>query len=450
LIATGQYVWLRLKGTNADGSDYDLEIHTAPGSMVSDKWLEQGYYERSIAFAGLRNLKDGSTLRMEFKAAFGKSTNESEAVVFPVRTYTIKAFEDVRPDITRAINSKGEEILPGGYTVDLSITLKGKGAKGQKVLIKDDNIEIGIADVDPQSGDWEFTVSNLSEASHPFTATAQYGSGQVSNPWVVVVTANVAPTITRAEDSKGVEIPPNGMTVDTSITLKGKGAKGQKVLIKDGAIEIGIADVDPLSGDWELRVTGLTVASHSFTATALYGGGEVSNPPRIVVVADFVDFVEDFSSYPLGVILRYPGESMEGTNTKVTVNANIAPDINGTVVHRYVADTIHGLRANTGNQNTPSMIAYSLALKQGRAKSAMFNGRYAGLDHNRLKVEFLLNTVVVGSIVLFEGSNDGPSYPINREIAPPNGQAFDTLKFELTALPGYFLMFRIQTITFKS
>ncbi|WP_148050973.1 hypothetical protein [Pseudomonas fluorescens] len=445
LIATGQYVWLRLKGTNADGSDYDLEIHKAPGSYVSDQWITQGYYERSIAFAGLRNLKDGSALRMEFKAAFGKSTNESEAVVFPVRTYMIKAFEDVRPDITRAINSKGEEILPGGYTVDLSITLKGKGAKGQKVLIKDGNIEIGIADVDPQSGDWELRVTGLTVASHPFTATAQYGGGQVSNPWVVVVTANVAPTITRAEDSKGVEIPPNGMTVDTSITLKGKGAKGQKVLIKDGAIEIGIADVDPLSGDWELRVTGLTVASHSFTATALYGGGEVSDPPRIVVVADFVDFVEDFSSYPLGVALKKPGESMEGTNTKVTLNA-----ILGSGVSRYDSDNIHGLRAGTSSDNTPSRTAYSLALKQGRAKSAIFNGLYAGLDHNRLKLEFLLNTVVVGSIVLFEGSNNGPYIPISREIAPPNGQAFDTLKFELTALPRYFFMFLMQTITFKS
>ncbi len=91
LIATGQYVWLRLKGTNADGSDYNLQIHTAPGSMVSAQWINQGYYERSIAFAGLRNLKDGSPLRMEFKAAFGKSTDEDEAAVFPVRTYTIKA-----------------------------------------------------------------------------------------------------------------------------------------------------------------------------------------------------------------------------------------------------------------------------------------------------------------------------------------------------------------------
>jgi len=189
LIATGQYVWLRLKGTNADGSNYNLQIHTAPGSMVSDKWLEQGYYERSIAFAGLRNLKDGSPLTMEFKAAFGKSTDESEAVVFPVRTYTIKAIEDVRPDITRVEDSKGNEILPGATTFDTTVTFKGKGAKGQQVKIKDCAIEIGIADVDPQSGDWVFTARNLSVASHSFTATALYGSGEVSDPPRIVVVA---------------------------------------------------------------------------------------------------------------------------------------------------------------------------------------------------------------------------------------------------------------------
>ncbi|MBY8961119.1 hypothetical protein J1G18_27890, partial [Pseudomonas sp. MIS38] len=125
LIATGQYVWLRLKGTNADGSDYNLQIHTAPGSMVSAQWLNQGYYERSIALEGLRNLKDGSPLTMEFKAAFGKNTNESEAVDFPVRTYMIKAFEDVRPEITGSKDSKGNEILPGATTVDTSIKLEG-------------------------------------------------------------------------------------------------------------------------------------------------------------------------------------------------------------------------------------------------------------------------------------------------------------------------------------
>ncbi|MBY8961117.1 hypothetical protein J1G18_27870, partial [Pseudomonas sp. MIS38] len=190
-----------------------------------------------------------------------------------------------RPEITGSKDSKGNEILPGATTVDTSIKLEGKGAKGQKVLIKDGNIEIGIADVDPQSGDWEFPVTGLALVSHSFTATAQYGNGQISDQWVVVVTAPTAPTITRVEDSKGNEILPGATTVYTSIKLEGKGAKGQKVLIKDGNIEIGIADIDPQSGDWEFPVTGLSADTHSFTATARYGNEEVSLPRIVVVVA---------------------------------------------------------------------------------------------------------------------------------------------------------------------
>jgi hypothetical protein len=217
LIATGQYVWLRLKGTNADGSDYNLQIHTAPGSMVSAQWINQGYYERSIAFAGLRNLKDGSPLTMEFKAAFGKSTDESEAVVFPVRTYTIKAIEDVRPEITRVEDSKGNEILPDGTTGDTTIKLEGKGAKGQQVKIKDGAIEIGIADIDPQSGDWELTVTDLSVGDHRFIAIALYGSEQESDPRTLTVTASttVRFCVTTTPQSPGsFETIPNGSTLN--------------------------------------------------------------------------------------------------------------------------------------------------------------------------------------------------------------------------------------------
>ena len=283
LIATGQRMWMRLTGTNANGTAYINDI--APGDPVTQPLIDRGYQNRGLTQAAMKNLKDGSDLTIECKTTFNKSTNESEAEPFPVRTYTIKAVEDVRPDITRVEDSKGNEILPGATTVDTSIKLEGKGAKGQKVLIKDGNIEIGIADVDPQSGDWEFPVTGLALVSHSFTATAQYGNGQISDPWVVVVTAPTAPTITRVENSKGEEILPGATTVDTSITLKGKGAKGQKVLIKDGNIEIGIADVDPQSGDWEFPVTGLNADTHSFTATARYGNEEVSLPRIVVVVA---------------------------------------------------------------------------------------------------------------------------------------------------------------------
>ncbi|RBL67908.1 hypothetical protein C3E98_029255, partial [Pseudomonas sp. MWU13-2625] len=244
LIATGQYVWLRLKGTNADGSDYNLQIHTAPGSMVGDQWLDQGYYERSIALAGLKNLKDGSALTMEFKAAFGKDPNESLAVAFPVRTYTIKALEDVQPEITRAEDSKGVEIPQDSPTIDTTVKLFGAAAKGQKVQIKDGTTVKGEAAVDPTTGLWEMIVAGLSVDDHSFTATALYGSGQVSAAWTLTVTANTAPTITKTIDSKGVAIAKGGTTVDTTVTASGAGAKGQKVQIKDGNTVKGEATVN--------------------------------------------------------------------------------------------------------------------------------------------------------------------------------------------------------------
>ncbi|QBX41125.1 hypothetical protein E4T63_11135 [Pseudomonas fluorescens] len=193
LIATGQYVWLRLKGTNADGSNYNLQIHTAPGSYVTDQWIAQGYYERSIALEGLKNLKDGSPLTMEFKAAFGKSTDESEAVPFPVRTYTIKAVEDVRPEITGAEDSKGNEILPGGTTDDTSITLEGTGAVEQEVEIFDGATSTGKKPKSDDKGIWTVELTGLTTTTHVFKAKALYGGGKESEVWTLTVTDSTAP-----------------------------------------------------------------------------------------------------------------------------------------------------------------------------------------------------------------------------------------------------------------
>lgn len=452
LIATGQYVWLRLKGTNADGSDYNLEIHKAPGSYVSDQWITQGYYERSIALAGLRNLKDGSALRMEFKAAFGKSTNESEAVVFPVRTYTIKAFEDVRPEVTGSKDSQGVEIAEGGTTVDTQVKLEGTGAKGQKVQIKDGTTVKGEAPVNLTTGLWELTLTGLSVTAHSFTVIALYGSGQVSAAWALTVTANTAPTITHALDSQGIDIPPGQSTFDTTVTLKGKGAKGQKVQIKDGNIDKGTVNVNPQSGDWELRVTGLTVASHSFTATAQYGGGTVSEP-RIVVVAVLVDLVEDFSSYPKNVVLRNAGDSAQGDNTKVTLNETRGGNDNN-YFHRVNVNSFDVWRfyGITHTNTTQNILSYSLALKQGSSKSTILRGVLFEYykEPIYLKIEFLQNDIVVDSKELFRGIPD--DFVIDGAYAPINGQVFDTLKFEIKGLSSHHIRssLDIQSVTFKS
>ncbi|MGP6459920.1 Ig-like domain-containing protein [Pseudomonas parakoreensis] len=284
LIALDQYVWLHLYGINADGSAYVREIWSAPTAFTNPGWIADRFFTFPLPADELKALRDGSSLALMFKAALGQSTVESEAVGFPVRTYTIKAIEDVRPEITGVEDSKGNEIAKDGFTVDTQMTLSGAGAKGQKVQIKDGNTVKDEATVNLTTGLWELTMTGLSLATHTFTAIALYGSGQVSAAWKLTVTANTAPTITHALNSQGIDIPPGQSTVDTTVKLKGGGAKGQKVQIKDGTTVKGEADVDPTTGLWEWTMTDLSVGDHHFTATALYGEGKISEARTLKII----------------------------------------------------------------------------------------------------------------------------------------------------------------------
>lgn len=95
--------------------------------------------------------------------------------------------------------------------------------------------------------------------------------------------AGEAPTITSVTDSEG-EVANNGTTFDTTVTLNGKAVAGQKVQVLDGTTSKGEVVVNA-SGDWTLQLTGLSVASHSFTAKGLYGSNPVSSAWVITVGA---------------------------------------------------------------------------------------------------------------------------------------------------------------------
>jgi hypothetical protein len=88
LIAVGQPVWLALSGINTDDSPYRKELWKVP-DKTDATWLSQGFSTVAIPLAELRNLKHGSALSLQFKAGLGGSQVESEAVSFPVRSYTV-------------------------------------------------------------------------------------------------------------------------------------------------------------------------------------------------------------------------------------------------------------------------------------------------------------------------------------------------------------------------
>ncbi|MFJ3376817.1 hypothetical protein ACIPLA_18140 [Pseudomonas sp. NPDC086112] len=190
----------------------------------------------------------------------------------------------VPPVITRVTDSKGE-IDNGGTTTETRITLTGTASKGQKVQILDGATVKGEPVADATTGIWTLEVTALNVAKHIFTAKALYGSGQVSAAWVVNVTAVVAPIITSVKDPKNVEVPHNGFTVETSVTLTGTASKGQKVQILDGVTVKGEPTADATTGIWTLEVWALSEAEHHFTAKALYGSGQVTTDWIFTVVA---------------------------------------------------------------------------------------------------------------------------------------------------------------------
>ncbi|QQN96670.1 hypothetical protein [Pseudomonas sp. SW-3] len=219
-IALKQFVWLRVQGTNNDDSPYAQTFWQPPLSQTNETWITQGFYTHPIPFNELKNLKDGSELKVEFKAGLSGSQDENNALLFQVRTYTVKAVEDVKPAITRVTDSNGDEIAEGGRTVDTSITLTGRSKKGQRVDVLDGTVSKGQPTADPVTGIWTLLVTGLSVAAHSFTAKALYGSGQVSEARTLTVTTH--PALIVNTDPVGLSAP-NVSITGTSIpwTLTG-------------------------------------------------------------------------------------------------------------------------------------------------------------------------------------------------------------------------------------
>ncbi|WP_454566119.1 hypothetical protein, partial [Pseudomonas sp. AIG] len=131
-IALRQYVWLKAKGTLKGGGDYSKTFWQPPGSQTNATWIDQGFYTHTFPLPDLQSLEDGRDLELEFKAGFGGTQVETEAVTFALRTYRIKAYENVVPTLDSVKGSpSGDEIAQGGSTVETAVTLSGVAAKGQ-------------------------------------------------------------------------------------------------------------------------------------------------------------------------------------------------------------------------------------------------------------------------------------------------------------------------------
>ncbi|MGY8662688.1 Ig-like domain-containing protein [Bradyrhizobium sp. UFLA05-109] len=164
-----------------------------------------------------------------------------------------------------------------GLTNANQLTLTGTAQAGVTIKIFDQTAEIGIATADG-NGVWSFSTSALADGGHSFTAVATDGTGDVSGVSTSVTitidaTAPNAPSI--ASFSPDSNIAGDGIAKANQLTLSGTAEAGSKVLVSDGATQIGTATVDA-SGNWSFATGTLTDGTHAFTGKAVDAAGNVS------------------------------------------------------------------------------------------------------------------------------------------------------------------------------
>ncbi|VVN29146.1 hypothetical protein PS619_04727 [Pseudomonas fluorescens] len=325
-MKAGHPVRLVLKGKNAQGNEHDRVVWKVPGSAVYQAWIDTGKYEQVIPYSYLKDLGHDTDLELHYKLALTSSQVEADAIVGPVKTYKVKAVEDVKPEITSVKDSKGAEIVHDGGTVDPVVTLTGTAAPNQQVEVFEGAASRGKHPVDG-TGIWTYTATLTAIGTRTFKARANYGTGQDSVGRILTYSNAVIPAITSVKDSKGVEIPKNTVTLDTSIKLTGTGTPRLNVEIFDGAASKGKALVNATTGKWELEVKNLSLTVHNFKARALYGTGVESAvwtltvtaviAPTLVNVLDDRDVEVSEGQTTVSTTLKLKGTASKGQDVEI-------------------------------------------------------------------------------------------------------------------------------------
>ncbi|MDH0747687.1 hypothetical protein N5D61_15210 [Pseudomonas sp. GD03842] len=257
---------LDLSGTGT--IDTELEILDGTGRLTTTRTTLSGSWAVKL-----------TTLRPKTYSVTARALDGSGMVSQP-RTWEV--FANLTPTIEKVVDSRGP-VSNGGTTVDTTVTLSGKASPDQRIELFDGTSSQGTATAD-SIGSWSRPVTGLAVREHPFKARALYGTGPESTVWRLTVAAAVTPTISSIKGTAGTEIPADGFTTDTSVTLTGAASANQQVEIFDGTTTRGKATANA-AGVWTLPITGLTLTSHAMKAKALYGNGAESAVRRFTVVA---------------------------------------------------------------------------------------------------------------------------------------------------------------------
>lgn len=235
-------------------------------------------------------------------------------------------------------------------------------------------------------GFWPVTLANsfLKELGHGSTLTIKYKvaldksnleANAVVFPdrvYTIKAVELVRPTLTNVLDDKGIEVLEAGLTVSTTLTVKGAASKGLQVEIYDGsgasAVPKGKATADAATGLWTLTINVPTGARRLY-AKSLYHSSSVYSNVRTLTVTELVlptittvkgsasgeDIPNDTTTSETAVVLTGKASKglkvniMDGTESQGQPTANVSTgewtqSVGGLSegFHRFTAKALYG------------------------------------------------------------------------------------------------------------
>lgn len=288
-----------IAGGVTDDARPDFTGQGTPGNtvVIRDKGIEIGKVEVDSDghwhFTPPGNLGEGGhAITLVERDAIGNESRPSDPFAFSVDTIPPE-----QPKVGGAVDGEGSitgTIAPGGFTDERQPELHGRGAPGNVIVIRDNGIEIGTADVG-EDGTWHFIPpSALSEEKHTITLVERDVAGNESKPSAPFeFTVDVTPpdasklSFTGVEDAVGAvkgSVASGGMTDDARPVLSGtsSGEAGHTVTVtvedSTGTHVLGVAVVGE-NGHWTLQVEApLAVGLNQFTVIERDAAGNQTAP----------------------------------------------------------------------------------------------------------------------------------------------------------------------------
>ncbi len=208
----------------------------------------------------------------------------------PVFTVNIEAGVPATSSLLIVTDDNGStlvELANNDSTTDSTPILSGQAGAGDLVTLYNGSTALGSV-VAGSNGQWSFTPAALADGTYAFRASADNGSGTVTDSPVITITidtvAPAAPTGIQLTNDDGDPLG-TGSTNVAAPTLSGSGEAGGVVIISDGGTVIGSTTVGN-DGNWSFTTPPLSDGSHSLTSTvtdAAGNTGPASTPVTVTV-----------------------------------------------------------------------------------------------------------------------------------------------------------------------